>query len=82
MLRYFLHIKNGDETLVDEEGGEYDDLEAVRAEARDAARDIMSEGALNGEALDGRVFLITDEGGGTVLEHPSTTQLPNRPRSQ
>jgi hypothetical protein len=70
MPRYFLHIKNGDETLVDEEGGEYDDLEAVRAEARDAARDIMSEGVLNGESLDGRVFLITDEGGGTVLEYP------------
>ena len=46
MSRYFFHIKEGDETIVDEEGEEFDTVESVRKVAVESAREIMSQDVL------------------------------------
>ena len=70
MSRYFFHIKEGDETIVDEEGEEFDTVESVRKVAVESAREIMSQDVLNGRAPNGRTFVIADETGRTALALP------------
>jgi hypothetical protein len=69
MPRYFFNIEDGQQKLTrDEEGIDLPDLDAVREEATEAARQIMSQSVLVGDAIDGRKFVITDEGGIIVRE--------------
>lgn len=42
----------------------------MRDEALQSARELMSEGILNGRQPDGRRFVVTDEGGVIVAEIP------------
>jgi hypothetical protein len=68
---FFLHVRDGDAVLADEEGGEFPSLAAVRTEAIARARELMSQGVLNGGKLGlERVFDIADETGRTVLMVP------------
>jgi hypothetical protein len=71
MPRYFFHVKHDGATMHDREGIVLDDLEAARNEARRLARQSMSE-RLNAHPhpLDGRMFVVTDEEGHTVLTYP------------
>jgi hypothetical protein len=43
-------------------------LDAVREKAIESARQIMSQGVLDGTLRDGRKFIVTDEAGIVVLE--------------
>jgi hypothetical protein len=70
MSRYFFHIEDGEEQIKDLEGIELEGLDAVRDEALQSARELMSEGILNGRQPDGRRFVVTDEGGVIVAEIP------------
>lgn len=70
MSRYFFHIEDGEEQIKDLEGIELEGLDAVRDEALQSARELMSEGILNGRQSDGRRFVVTDEGGVIVAEIP------------
>lgn len=70
MSRYFFHIKDEATTILDHEGVELADLEAVRDEATRAARHSMSERVLDGHAPNGRTFVVTDEQGRVVLNFP------------
>ena len=66
MPRYFLHIRDGDELIPDEEGTELPDLDAAKAEAIAGARDILAEKLRSGERLDGEVIEIADEAGNRI----------------
>jgi len=68
MTRYFFHIRAT--TMLDQEGIELQDLEAVREQATTLARQSMSERVLDGHAPNGRTFVVTDEQGQTVLTFP------------
>jgi len=70
MPRYFFHIKDEVETIRDEEGIEFHNLDAVRGEAMESAREMMSGEVREGHGPDGRTFVITDEQGQTVLTFP------------
>jgi len=70
MPRYFFHVKDHAQTIRDKEGIELHDLDAVREEAMEGARQIMSDQVLEGHKPDGREFVITDEEGETVLTFP------------
>jgi hypothetical protein len=72
MARYFFHLRDGDNLLADDgEGQEFPNLEAVRLEAIESARDILSEAALSGTAGSLRQQIeVTDESGRTVLTMP------------
>jgi len=70
MQRYYFHIEDGGDTIVDREGIELADLDAAREEAVAAARQIMSNDVLRGRTADGRRFVITVDGGTIVAEIP------------
>ena len=64
MPRYFVHIKDEVEIIRDEEGLELRGLDAVREEATESAREMMSEKVRAG------AFVVTDEQGHVVLNFP------------
>ena len=63
MPRFYLHIRDGDHTIWDEEGYDLPDLTAARAEAIQGARTVLSEKLKIGEPLDGQRIDIMDEAG-------------------
>jgi hypothetical protein len=70
MPRYFFHIQNGTNTVRDREGVQLKNLDEVREEAMQSAREIMSKQALKGEAPNDCAFIVEDEEGKTVLTFP------------
>jgi hypothetical protein len=70
MPRYFFHIKDEVETIRDMEGAEFHNLDAVREEATESAREMMSVDVRQGHRPDGRTFVVTDEQGDVVLNFP------------
>ena len=63
MPRYFFHLRSSDQRIDDPEGSELPDLLSARAEALEAARQILSETLRAGGILDGQAFEIADEAG-------------------
>jgi len=70
MPRYFFHIREEEQVIVDDEGIDLPNLEAAREEAVAAARQLLSQSVLKGKACNGRVFEITNENGIVVLSVP------------
>jgi uncharacterized protein DUF6894 len=72
MPRYFFHLRDGDTLLEDDgEGQDFASLEAVRLEAIEGARQILSEAALSGRAASlHQQIEVTDETGRTVVIMP------------
>lgn len=48
MARYYLHLRDGSDQLLDPEGVEFSDLDAVRKAVLEAARDVMCGDLRNG----------------------------------
>lgn len=66
MARYFMHLRNGTDELLDSEGVELVDLEAVRQSVMTAARDVLAGDLRNG-IVDLRYRIDAEnEGGGIV----------------
>jgi hypothetical protein len=63
MPTFFFHVRDGDGLIEDPEGTDLPDLDAARAEALSAARQIRVRAAERGQALAGRRFEIAAEGG-------------------
>ena len=70
MTRYFFHIKYKAKMIHDEEGVDLQDLDAVRKEAEESARQITSDRLLFGELVEDEAFVVTDEQGETILIFP------------
>ncbi len=70
MSRYFFHIRQGVQTIIDDEGIECESLDAVRDEALQSAREIMSNDFRSGPAGVDRIFVIKDSKGDIVHELP------------
>jgi hypothetical protein len=70
MPRYYFHIKDKVGIIRDEEGLDLHGLDAVREEATESAREMMSEKVREGHGPDGRAFVVTDEQGQVVLDFP------------
>lgn len=67
MARYFFHILHpGREPILDEEGGEFDNLGAAKQEAVDSLRDLAVDALKGGHYAHGLAIQIMDESG-TVL---------------
>lgn len=66
MPRYFFHLHN-DVEVEDEDGVDLPDLEAVRAEALKAARDLMAEDVKRGKLTLSHRIEIRDQAGEPVL---------------
>jgi hypothetical protein len=63
MPKYFFHVRNGDELIEDPEGMELPNVVAARAEATQAARDVVAERVRFGSNPKGDAFEIWDENG-------------------
>jgi hypothetical protein len=64
MPQNFLHLRNGTDHTLDPEGKDYANLDEARHEAIESARELVSQSALSGKALQlGSAFEITDDAG-------------------
>jgi hypothetical protein len=70
MARYFLHVRGPGYELLDPEGANYTDLEALRASVLMAARELMCADLNNG-LLDLRFWIdAEDESGACIYSLP------------
>ena len=60
---FHFHVRDGGRLIEDPEGADLLDLDAARAEALAAARELRVQAAERGQALADRRFEIADEGG-------------------
>jgi len=70
MPQFFLNVRDGDHLTRDVEGIEAANLEAARAEALAAARDVLGDELKNDQVQDNRQYEITDEAGQVVATIP------------
>ena len=70
MARYFMHLRDGTEQLLDPEGLEYGSMDAVRKAVLVAARDLMT-GDIREGVLDFRFRIdVEDEAGEIIYSLP------------
>jgi hypothetical protein len=77
MSRFYLHQFHDGECIPDFEGEEFASIEAVRAEAVLAAREIMADRMIKGEEPDHSRFEVKDDEGRIVLVFPFLEALSN-----
>jgi hypothetical protein len=75
--KFFLDQVHKGECIPDAEGAEFPDLQALKDEAVVAAREIMAERLVNGDALDHSRFVVKDDKGQIVLVMPFKDALPD-----
>ena len=62
MSKYFFHLRNGDDLLLDPEGIELDGPESIQAQALYEARSILSHDMMEGRiVLDQRIDIETSD---------------------
>lgn len=66
MARYFMHLRDSTDELLDSEGVELVDLEAVRQNVMAAARDILAGDLRNG-VVDLRYRIDAENEGGAIV---------------
>lgn len=66
MARYFMHLRDGTEELLDDEGQEFVNLDSLRTAVLAAARDLMVGDMRNG-VLDLRFRIEAEDEHGTVV---------------
>ena len=66
MARYFMHLRDSTDELLDPEGVELVDLEAVRRSVMRAARDILAGDLRNG-VVDLRYRIDAENEGGAIV---------------
>ena len=71
MSRYFLHLRDGTDELLDPEGSFFDDLEQLRAAVLAGARDVMANELKSAGTVDLRYRIdAEDENGDIVFSLP------------
>lgn len=66
MIRYFMHLRDGTDELLDPDGIEYDSLDALRAAVLATVRDLMAGDMRNG-VLDFRFRVDAEDADGTIV---------------
>lgn len=75
MPRYFLHIRDGEQMIRDDEGVELPSVVSAKGEAEDAARELLADKVRAGEIIDGQEFEICDAWGNRMLTVPFKSVL-------
>jgi hypothetical protein len=78
MPRYYLHIRNADGMLLDEEGIDLPDLDAARELALAFVRDLLGDGIKAGKGIVPESIMIADADGQELVIVPLEHALPNR----
>jgi hypothetical protein len=66
MARYFMHLRDGTDELLDPEGVDLDSIEAVRKNVMTAARDVLAGDLRNG-VVDLRYRIDAENEGGQIV---------------
>ena len=66
MIRYFMHLRNGTDQILDEDGKEFPDLEALRAAVLFSVRDLMC-GDLRDGVIDLRFRIDAENESGVIV---------------
>ena len=74
MARYFFHLRDGDDQLLDPEGTELSDKQSIEAAALRAARDTLSHELQSGR-LDLRYRIDVEDEAGPARSSTSSTLL-------
>jgi hypothetical protein len=75
--KYFLDQIHKGDRIPDPEGEEFRDIQALKAKAIIAAREIMAERLLQGDELDHSRFEVKNQKGKIVLIMPFKDALPD-----
>jgi len=75
MPRYFFHVSDTDGTSFDEEGVVLASDDQARAEAMQAAREMLAEKILKGEIVDGAKFEVIRIDGVVIATIPVRSAL-------
>jgi len=75
MPRYFFHVRDRDGLSLDEEGVELASDDRARAEAMQAAREMLAEKILKGEIVDGARFEVIRIDGVVIATIPVRSAL-------
>jgi hypothetical protein len=67
MPRFYLHLRDGTDESLDEEGHELPDMEGVRKTVLEAARDIMGNEIKSGGVMDLRYRIDVENQEGEIL---------------
>jgi hypothetical protein len=67
MPQFYLHIRDGEQLMKDEEGIELPSIGSAKSEAEDASREILASKVRAGEIIDGQQFEIHDAWGNRML---------------
>ena len=71
MPRFYFHIRDGDTLVLDDDGCELADLEAIRDEALRSARDLHQQNAAEHIFTSASPYIaVCDEAGNEVLTQP------------
>jgi hypothetical protein len=81
MPLFYFHMQYAGQTVQDDEGGHFADLEAARAEAVLAARDMWADAIKAGKNLEMKAFLIADSQNRNLVSVSIFEGLPPRLRS-
>jgi hypothetical protein len=76
MPRYFFHVRDGDELILDREGLDLPDLESAADECRRLVRAVLNEDQFRALLTPGRKFEVVDELGRLVLIIPFRSVVP------
>ena len=75
MPLYYLHIRDGEQLIRDEEGVELPSVMSAKSEAEQAARELLAEKVRAGDIIDGQEFEIYDAWGNRMLNVPFRSVL-------
>ena len=67
MPLFFLHVRDGDRLIRDPDGSVFRDLEAVRSEAIESARELMASGIADGGRIGIERSMVVCDASGTEL---------------
>ncbi len=79
--KFYLHIRDKDRFIEDPEGVDAASVEAACLLAVEAATELLAEGLIRVESLEGRGFDITDEHGRVQAHVPFAQILSGRAQS-
>jgi hypothetical protein len=78
MVRFYFHLKDGDQLMTDEEGSDLPDLSAAKREAELAAREFLAEAIKAGRSQVPESFVIADDAGRELGTVALADVLPQR----
>jgi hypothetical protein len=67
MPRYYLHLRDGTDELIDEEGCDYPDMETLRKKVLMSARDVMGNELKSGGVVDLRCRIDAENESGEII---------------